>query len=764
MVERHSVARPSGGGEHALDGTFARTCPLCEAMCGLEITLDDGDVRRVRGDRADPYSRGFLCPKGASLGRVDADPGRLDGPLVRRDGDLRKATWDEAFAEVDRLVTSIIDHHGRDAMAVFFGNALAHNYAAGLYQPTLLRAIASRNVYSPATLDNMPHSVVAALMYGHAGTIPVPDIDRTDLFVVIGGNPVVSNGSVGSAPDYPGRLAALRARGGELVVVDPVRSATAELAHLHVRVRPGADAFLLAGVVNTLVEDDLVSVGSVPARLAGLDVVKASLRSFTPERVSARCGVDPATIRLLARKLAAARSAAVYCRLGTTLNRFSTLTSWLVQLINVVTGHIDRPGGMMFPESAAGSPTTRTQRRAAPTLELGRYRSRVRGAPEVLGELPAACLAEEMLVDGPGRVRGLLTVGGNPARSVPDSTSVEAGLSGLDALVCVDPYLNETSRLAHVVLPTPPLLSRGHFDLILTNYSLRNTVKYSAPLVSVPATGMEEWRILLRLSAVFAGQGPDADVDKMAEAIANKLIDGISRESGIAAEEIAAATSETGPDALVDLRVRSGPFGDQFGRRPDGLSLERLRQHPHGLDLGPLRSRLAEVVLTASGCIELAPAPVIADLARLEDALDDRIDGLVMVGRRHLRSKNSWLHNIPTLVSGRGRCTLQLHPDDAADRRLVDGAIACVSTSAGEVAVPVEITDAVSVGVCSLPHGWGHQIAGTGRAVAEAIPGVNSNVLADGLDLDPISGTAVLNGIPVSVRAQAEMMAAPTAS
>jgi anaerobic selenocysteine-containing dehydrogenase len=465
--------------------------------------------------------------------------------------------------------------------------------------------------------------------------------------------------------------------------------------------------------------------------------------------VSARCGVPTATIGWLARELTSANSAAIYGRLGTTLNRFGTLTSWATMLLNVLTGHLDRPGGMMFAESAAGSPTTRRHAPPKPP-RLGRYHSRVRHAPEVFGEFPAACLAEEIASPGPERLRGLLVVAGNPARSIPNSPAVEAALQQLDALICLDAYVNETARFAHVVLPAAPPLTRSHFDMMLTNYTVRNVANFSPPVRPLRETDMPEWKVLLRLARTISPDiGPsESEIDA---GMRRRLIMAVSSDLQIPVEEIEGRLwAADGPEGLLELRIRSGPFGDQFGRRP-GLTLEGLARNRHTTDLGPLRSRLDEVIRTPSAVIELAPPMIVEQVSRALSSLFESEPPMVLIGRRTLRSKNSWLHNIRTLVSGTERCTLKLHPESARSAGLHQDDRATVQSRVGSVEANVDLDTSMALGVCSLPHGWGHDTADHRRLVAAAHPGVNSNALADDTELDPLAGTPVLNGIPVTV-------------
>ncbi|MEV6435092.1 molybdopterin-dependent oxidoreductase [Streptomyces anulatus] len=724
--------------------TAPRICPLCEATCGLTLTIEGTTVTGARGDRDDIFSRGFICPKGASFGGLDADPDRLRVPLVRGDdGELREAAWSEAFDLIAARIPELTKTHGPNAVGVVLGNPNVHTMAGSLYPPLLLGALRTRNVFTASTLDQMPKHVSSGLLFGDAHAIPVPDLDRTDHLLLIGANPLESNGSLCTAPDFPGRLKALRRRGGTLTVIDPRRTRTARLADRHVAIRPGADALLLAALAHTLIDEKLADPGPLAEHLEGIDQLAAALADFTPDAVAAACDVDADTITAIARELAAAPTAAVYGRIGSCTVEHGTLASWLVDVLNILTGNLDRPGGALFPLSAtarAPRPAGPGTRRAVPGkgFALGRWSSRVSGHPEAKGELPIAALAEEIDTPGGGRIRALLVIAANPVLSAPDGDRLDAALTdGLDFMVSVDPYLNETSRHADVVLPPPPPSQSAHFDFAFNGFAVHNQVRYTRAAVPLEDGRMDESEIHARLVLAVGGLhgAPPSAVDDLAVSTA------LTR-AGAPKELAAGLTGENGPERRLDLMLRLGPYG---------LTLEQLLAHPHGIDLGPLKPRVTEVLRTRSGRIELLPEPIAADLPRLRRALGDRPAPLVLVGRRHLRSNNSWMHNVGSLTGGSNVCTLQIHPDDAARLGLVDGATARIESSGGGIEAPAEITDTVRSGVVSLPHGWGHSRPGTRMAVAAAHPGANVNQLLDGTLLDPLSGTAVLNAIPVSV-------------
>src|SRR5215218_8958993 len=737
--------------------THYRTCPFCEATCGLEIETEGREVVSVRGDADDVFSRGFICPKAYGVKQLHEDPDRLTTPLVRRDDELVEATWDEAFEEIDRRLSPIIAAHGKNAVAVYLGNPNAHNLSAITHGPAWLRVLGTQNLYSASTVDQMPKQVSAGHMFGTMLSVPIPDVDRCDHLLLLGANPLVSNGSLLTAPNMRGRLRAIRERGGKVVVIDPRRTRTAEEASEHHFIRPGTDALLLAAIACTILEEGLDDPGQLAGHVNGLDEVRALVRDFPPEAVAGACGIEAGEIRRMARELAAAERGAVYARIGTCTQEFGTHASWLVDVLNVLTGNLDREGGGMFTRAAAGQKNS-SWGGAGRAPSFGRWKSRVRGLPELYGELPVSVLAEEIETPGEGQVHALITVAGNPILSTPNSGRLESAVEGLDFMVSIDIYVNETTRHADVILPAPEPLEKAHYDLAFYQLSTRNIANYSPPVFE--REGPAEWEVFMRLAGVIAGQGPNADVELFDDMVIQTLI---QRESGNPASPIAgrdpaelleALEPRRGPERVLDFMLRSGPYGDGFGSDPEGLTLDWLEQNPHGIDLGPLQPRLPDVLRTTSGKVELAPEPIIADLDRLRAAMArERNGGMVLIGRRQLRSNNSWMHNLPALVKGKERCTLHIHPDDAERLGLADGESARISSAAGSVDAPVETTEDIMPGVVSIPHGWGHDAAGVRMGVAAAHAGVNSNVLADESMVEPLSGNALLNGIPVEVSA-----------
>lgn len=737
-----------------------RTCPLCEATCGLEIHHRDGVVTRIRGDREDVFSRGYVCPKGASLKSLHEDPDRLRTPWIREGSKWREATWPEAFAEVERGLAPIVARGG-GAVGVYLGNPNVHNMAGSFFVRPLLKALRTRNLFSASTVDQMPRHVACGFLFGSGGLMPVPDLDRTQHLLMLGANPLESNGTLCTAPDFPGRLAAIRKRGGKVVVVDPRRTRTAKKADEHLPIRPGTDVYFQLALAQVLVDEKLVTLGANAEWIDGLERLPDLLLPYAPERVAALTGIDADTIRRHARELAAADSAAVYGGMANHTVEFGALSAWSADLLNILTGNLDRAGGVMFANAAHSRPVHKRsdpqEHRGGKGFVTGRWRSRVRNWAEVQGELPVATLAEEIETPGEGQIRALLTVGGNPVLSTPNGARLDAALADLEFMVSVDPYRNETTRHAHVILPPPSPLERSHYDVAFYGISVRNVANYSPAIFE--SENPSEAEILARLALIAQGQGAAAD-----PSLVDELLIGGAIQAAVADEETPLSTrdpaelramvrGDSANDRILDVLLRCGPYGDGFGARPDGLSLEKLEQNPHGIDLGPLQPRLPEILRTPSGHIELTPPPIIEDFERLAARMEARAgeSGLLLIGRRHVRSNNSWMHNLEPLVSGRPRCTLQLHPDDAAAVGLSTGDTARVRSRVGVLEVPVEVTEDIMAGVVSLPHGWGHDRPGTQMRIARQHAGVNANILTDDLAIDVLSGNAILNGVPVQL-------------
>jgi anaerobic selenocysteine-containing dehydrogenase len=736
-----------------------RTCHLCEAMCGLRVTVEEGRVTRIRGNEEDVWSRGYLCPKGTTLGHLHHDPDRLRRPQVRNGDAWREVGWDEAFDEVERRLRPVIERHGVDAVTTYVGNPTAHNFSLSRYVGAFLPLSGIPRLYSAGTVDQWPKNLAVALLYGGMWTIPTPDLDRTDHLVVMGANPHASQGSLLAAADVLGRIDAIRERGGKVVVIDPRRTGTAKRADEWIAIRPGSDAALLLAWVHVLFEEGLVDLGLLQGRVNGVERVEELCRAFTPGAVAEACGIAAETIRRLAREMAAAPRACVYGRIGTCNQEFGTLASWLIEVVNVLTGNLDRPGGSMFSKPISWSLTSLTPPEFENGFTFGRWKSRVRGAPEVLGQVPVSCLAEEIATPGAGQIKALLTIAGNPVLSAPDASKLDAALPQLDCMVSVDNYRNETTRHAHVILPGLSPLEQPHYDELIWSWAIRNAGKYSLPLFEPEPGRPAEWQILLRLAAIVQGQkASEVDVDQLDALFFTGLVAMVagqegSRIAGRDPGEIVSRAGPPGPERMLDFTIRTGPWGDAYGAHPGGLTRDKLKERPNGIDMGPLEPRLGEILRTASGKIELAPEYITDDVPRLRARLARADAGLVLVSRRHVRSNNSWMHNVAPLVTGKDRCTLLVNPEDARRIGLEDGKPARITSKAGSLTAPVEVTADMMPGVVCLPHGWGHDKPGARLSVAAQHPGVCNNVLAPGERVDVISGNAAVNGIPVDVAA-----------
>jgi len=734
----------------AEETTVHRICPLCEACCGLELKVSGQQVIGIRGHKEDVFSHGYICPKGASLKDLHEDPDRLRTPLIKRDGKFVDATWDEAFAEIERRLPPILKEYGPDSVASVVGNPTSHKFGLMMYFPRVAKALGTRNLFSASTLDQMPKQLSVGLMFGNWLSVPVPDIERSDFLIIIGANPMVSNGSLWTVPDFRGNAKAMRARGGRIVAIDPRRSETAAVADEHLFIRPGADVFLLLGMVHTLFEEKLVRLGRLAEHTNGLGELEAAVRDFSAERMAGRCGIAAPAIRALARELAQTERAALYGRIGTCTQEYGTLCSWLIDALNVLTGHLDCEGGAMFPKAAAFAVNTMGKPGSGRGVVTGRRKSRVAGAPEVMGELPIGCLAEEIETPGAGQVKALISIAANPVLSAPNGARLSAAMGQLDFMISIDIYQNETTRHADVILPGSSPLEDMHFDLVFQQFSHRNHARFSAPVFARAAAHPPEWEIISRIAAIVQGKGAQVDVKQLDDAL---FADDVKRSAGPHAEAILAALAGlSGPERQIDYALRTGPYGDMFGQKPEGINLAKIKAAPGGIDLGAMQPRIPELLRTASGKIELGPPMLIEDLARPAADLQRATPDLVVIGRRQVRSGNSWMHNLPILAKGPYRCTALVHAHDAQRLGLSDGAMARIANGPRSIDVQVEISDEMMPGVVSVPHGWGHAMPDTRMAVAAERPGANLNALLDEDLRDPLSGNSVLSGLPIEMR------------
>lgn len=731
-----------------------RTCHICEAMCGVVITHQDGQILSIKGDPDDPLSRGHVCPKVMALQDIHEDPDRLRRPVKRVGRDWQEISWEEAFATIEENVKRIRREHGPSALGVYVGNPTIHSPGM-LLIPPFIHALGAHQRFSATSVDQLPSMLAGLQMFGHQLLMPVPDLDRTDFFLILGGNPAASNGSLMTAGDPMGRIKAIRERGGRVVLIDPRRTETADKVDEHLFIRPGTDFFFLAAFAQVLFEEGHVRLRHLGEHVTGLDELQQAVAPFTPEAVAGITGIGAEKIRELARAFAAAAHGACYGRIGACVQEFGGLSTWLLTAINVLTGNLDREGGMMF----SNPPFNLVE--LGPRGEYAKHRSRVRGLPSFGGELPAAALAEEILTPGKGQIRLLATHAGNPVLSTPNGRQLEQALEQLDFMFSIDIYINETTRHAHIILPPVSPLERSHMDVALAAVSVRNFAKWSPAMLEPPADSRQDWQILLELSNRLGESG---------------------RLGRYVRQGVQATVERLGLDAGLDLMLRFGPYGTHAKLvqkkssatervmsvlRPDrnGLSLSRLADQPHGIDLGPLRPVLPQALCTNDKKIRLAPEVYLQDIERAREKLKEGAgEGMRLIGRRHVRSNNSWLHNSQRLVKGKPRCTALLHPDDAARLGVAAGDSVRISSRVGSIEVPVEITDRIMPGVVSVPHGWGHGRQGVQLEVAQKVAGVSLNDVTDERLVDALTGMPVLNGVPVTLAAVPAATEAATAA
>ena len=705
-----------------------RNCSICEAICGLEITTRADSTLDIRGDKDDPFSRGYICPKATALQDIHFDKDRLKHPVRRTSQGWERIGWDEAFDVVADNLKRIQNIHDRNAVATYLGNPTVHSYGAMLFAPGFIRSLHTRNRFSATSVDQLAHHLAAYFMFGHQQLLPIPDIDRTKYLLILGANPAVSNGSMMTAPGLPQRLKDIRARGGKIILVDPRRNETAALVDQHLFIRPGADALLLLSLLNVIFAEQLVRLGSLEPITDGVETVAAAVAGFSPEQVAALTAIGADQIRQLARDFANAESAVCYGRVGVSMQKFGGLCQWLINVLNFVTGNLDREGGAMF-TLPAFDPVSAPEA-IAPRGSFARWHSRVRQLPEFAGELPVAALAEEILTEGPGQIKALVTHGGNPVLSTPNGREVDRALASLDFMAAIDIYINETTRHAHIILPPTGPLERGHYDLAFHLLGVRNVAKFSPPLFETNGETRHEWEILLALQTRMESRGK---LGSLKHRTIKRFL---------------------GPERMLDLGLRFGPYGDKLNPFSHGLNLKKLKAAVHGIDFGPMHTCLAGRLRTADKRIHLAPEIFVKDLDRLREPAGVESNGhLLLIGRRQLRSNNSWLHNSARMVSGKPRCTMLMHPHDAAHRELETGQTVLVQSRAGSIEIDLEISDEMMPGTVSIPHGWGHGRPGVQLAIAEQHAGQSINDLSDHLAIDALCGTAAFSGTPVTVAA-----------
>jgi anaerobic selenocysteine-containing dehydrogenase len=702
--------------------THYRACHLCEAICGVVIQTEGDVIVSIKGDKADPLSRGHICPKAVALKDIHEDPDRLRRPVKRvtaanGDPQWQEISWEEALDSAAKGLMDVHDRYGVDAVGVYLGNPSVHNYGMMTHQGNLFRHLRTNNRFSATSVDQLPHHLASLWLFGHKSLFPIPDIDRCDYFLMLGANPLASNGSLWTVPDVKKRIKALKARGGKLVVIDPRHTETAQLASEHHFIKPGTDALFLLALLNTLFAQGLVNLRHLTDFTTGLDEVQQAIVDFTPEYAATHTGIDADSIRRIARELAGAGAGICYGRMGVSTQAYGALNQWLIQLINIATGNLDLPGGSLFTLPAVDQVSNSSPGGFA------RHHSRVRGLPEFDREIPVAALAEEITTGGEGQIRALFTGAGNPVLSTPNGRQLDAALEQLEFMVSLDPYLNESTRHADIILPPTSPLEHDHYDIAFHINAIRNTARHSEAVFDKPEGALHDWEIFTELG----------------NRVAQRL--GVEPQPSIP------------PAQIIDMGLQVGPYADQ------GLSLDMLRENPSGVDLGPLMPQLPGRLQSKDKIIRCNTPQPLADLARVRAEFPaketgksaDQPDTLQLIGRRHVRSNNSWMHNYRRLVKGKGRCTLLMHPQDMAQRNIAEGNEVSVTSRTGAVQITAQASEEMMPGVVSLPHGYGHNRDGIRMGIARDHAGVSCNDITDELALDELSGNAALNGVLVTV-------------
>ena len=701
--------------------THHRVCHLCEAMCGLVIQTEGDKVTDVRGDKDDPLSRGHVCPKAVALQDIHEDPDRLRKPMKRirtAPGEYQhvEIEWSEALDLAADALASTIEKQGIDAIGAYFGNPSVHNYGMLTHQRNLFRHIRTRNRFSATSVDQLPHHLVSLWCFGHMLLHPIPDVDRTHYFLMLGANPLASNGSIWTVPDVRQRLKDLKSRGGKLVVVDPRRTETAELASEHLFIRPGSDAAFLLAMIHVLFRDDLVAPGPLGDFTDGLDEVAAAVSELSPDWAAPLTGIEADDIVRIAHELAEAEAGICYGRMGVSTQAYGALCQWAIQVINVATGHLDKPGGSLFTRPAMDQVVNTNPG------GFGRFASRGRGLPEFNYELPAATMVDEIRTEGEGQIRLMFTGAGNPVLSTPNGRALDEALEELDFMISVDPALNETTRHADVILPPTSPLEHDHYDIAFHNLAIRNTARYSPAVFEKPEGALHDWEIFSELGARVAAR---LNLEPM---------------------------PTYPPDRMVDAALKSGPYGEHTDWQ---LSIDKLKAHPSGIDLGPLEPSCPERLQTPNQRIQLAIPEVLADIERFVKDTDVAGDHYRLIGRRHVRDNNSWMHNHHRLMKGKPRCQLLMHPDDVAKEGWQSGMVVTIESRVGAIDAELAASDEMMPGVVSLPHGYGHGLAGTRGEVASRHAGVSCNDITDEQFVDQLSGNAAVNGVSVRLSAAA---------
>lgn len=698
--------------------THYRACHLCEAICGLEIRTQGKEILSIRGDKDDPFSHGYICPKATAIADIHNDPDRLRKPVKRVGNDWQEISWDEAIDLVAHKLVDTQEQHGANAVGFYAGNPGVHNYGNLTHGSLLRRAVKTRNNFSATSLDQLPHQLTSCAMYGHQFFLPIPDIDHTDIMVIFGGNPIASNGSIMTMPNGPKRFKALQERGGKLVVIDPRRTETAEVADQHIFIKPGSDAFVLMAMIKTLFEEGWTNTSHLDDHLLDLNVVKDAVSDFSLTLAESRSGISAEQIKALTKQLATTERAVLYGRMGVSVQEFGTLCQWAIQIINILIGALDTVGGTLITSPAFGY----MRKGLNGAGHFNAFQSRVSGLPEFAGELPAVTMAEEMLTPGEDQIKAMVTIAGNPVISSANGAELEKAFANLDFFVAFDIYINATTHHADVILPPTSSLEHDHYDIAFLRLAVRNYTRFNEPVFEPEQGAMHDWEIF------------------------NALAARISELKGVDFRPLPA------PELMIAHGIQADHYGPE--QNPEiALTLEKIKASPHGIDLGPLKPGLTERLCTEDGKIHCAPDFIIQDLDRLKLAKHEvNADQLLLIGRRHVRSNNSWMHNYHRLVKGKPRWQLMMHPNDLAKLGIEDESQVTIESRVGQVNTTVVATDEVMPGVVSLPHGWGHKRPGVKMDIATQQEGVSCNEITDDKFIDKLCGNAALNGVPVSVR------------
>jgi len=703
-----------------------RTCTLCEAMCGIEIKHVEGKITSIKGDKQDSFSNGHICPKAVALQDLYTDKDRLTEPMMKVDGKWEKVGWEFALSEVATRFKATQKEHGNDAVGVYLGNPNVHNIESMLFGSDFYRSLKTKNKYSATSVDQLPHHLAALQMFGHPLLMPIPDIDRCNHMLIMGANPIVSNGSIMSVPNVKKRLKAIQTRGGKIITIDPRFTETSKVADQHHFITPGSDALLVMAMINYLFDQQLVDLARLADHVENLDKVEKMIDGFDADSVASDVGIKADDIRQLVVDFVNADRAVLYARLGVSTHEFGSVVNWLVNLFNILTGSFDEAGGLMLTAPAIDMVGSKK----AKSVKFARFHSRVSGYPETIGELPVVALAEEILTPGEGQIKAMFIGAGNPLLSTPNNSLLEKAFDQLEFIVSLDFFLNETSRKADIILPPPSALERPHYDLVFNHLAVRNYARYSKPLFERKAGQMSEADIYMNLR------------EKMAS---NDLI------SKIKAKGYKWVLKRLGVKGMLEKGIKKGPYADQ-------LNIKKLSQLKHGIDLGELTPQFPKKILTISGKINLAPEIYLKDLERLKDTTHltskpEEEFKFRLIGRRAPRTCNSWLHNSYRMVKGKPACIALINDQDAQSMGIEDGQLIRVSSRVGQVEIPVETTSEIMPNVVSIPHGWGHGKSDTNLSIANAHQGISVNELTDEKFVDKLTGNAALNGVPVSIEA-----------